>query len=115
MILQPIVENAYVHGLSRISGGILEIEAKEDAGRLSISVRNSGTGLKTAKERESAGMGIGLSNVRKRLRLHFGEKAQTLIHEIGNNLVEVKLLFPLTFVAAGDDAARRPTEELLHG
>ncbi|HWW96516.1 MAG TPA: histidine kinase [Edaphobacter sp.] len=115
MILQPIVENAYVHGLSRVTGGILEIDAREEAGRLSISVRNSGTGLKPAKERESGGMGIGLSNVRKRLRLHFGEKAQTTICEIGGDLVEVKLHFPLIFAGPGDVAASRPTEELLHG
>lgn len=114
MILQPIVENAYVHGLSRVGSGIVEIEAKDDAGRLSISVRNSGLGLKPVKERESAGMGIGLSNVRKRLRLHFAERGQMTLREIAPGLVEVNLRFPLTFAAPGDLAAQ-PELELLHG
>ncbi|KAA6462106.1 hypothetical protein DYQ86_10835 [Acidobacteria bacterium AB60] len=95
MILQPIVENAYVHGLSRISGGRISIEAGEEFGHLVISVRNSGLGLKSPQERESAGMGIGLSNVQKRLRLHFGEDALMLIRELAPDLVEVRLQFPL--------------------
>ena len=53
MILQPLVENAYVHGLSRVSAGLIEITAKEEDGQLSIAVRNSGVGLKPAKGRES--------------------------------------------------------------
>jgi len=115
MILQPIVENAYVHGLSRITGGIIEVEAKEEpGGQLSIAVRNSGLGLKPAGERESCGMGIGLANVRKRLRLHFGDNCQIGIHEISDGLVEVKLQFPLT-LAPPDELAPHPTEELLHG
>jgi LytS/YehU family sensor histidine kinase len=114
MILQPIVENAYVHGLSRVGSGLLEVEAREEAGRLCIAVRNSGVGLRPAKERESAGMGIGLSNVRKRLRLHFGERAQMTLNEITPGVVEVNVRFPLTFAAPGDLAAS-PAEELLHG
>jgi hypothetical protein len=114
MILQPIVENAYVHGLSRVGSGFLAIEAKEDGGRLSICVRNSGLGLKPLGERDSTGMGIGLSNVRKRLRLHFADRAQMTLSEIGSGLVEVNLRFPLTFAAPGDLASHH-AEELLRG
>jgi two-component system, LytTR family, sensor kinase len=115
MILQPIVENAYVHGLSRVTGGSIAIEAKEEAGRISISVRNSGMGLRPAKERESSGMGIGLNNVRKRLRLHFGERCQMTIGESAPDQVEVKLEFPLTFAIPNEEPAHDPTAELLHG
>ena len=114
MILQPVIENAYVHGLSRITGGLIEVEAKEEAGQLCLSVRNSGVGLKPAKDRETGGMGIGLNNVRKRLRLHFGERCRMLIHELAPDLVEVKLQFPLTF-ALESEQAHRPVEEVLHG
>jgi len=114
MILQPIVENAYVHGLSRISGGFLEIEASEEAGRVSMTVRNSGIGLKNPKEREGGGMGIGLANIKKRLRLHFGEEAQMTLREIAPDLVEVKLQFPLVFAPEGDQVPR-PAEQLLPG
>ena len=112
MILQPIIENAYVHGLSRVTGGIIEVEAKEEAGRLSLFVRNSGIGLKPAKDRDCSGMGIGLTNVQKRLRLHFGEQSQMTLREIGNGVVEVKLQFPLIFAGPGEDLTAQPTEEL---
>jgi two-component system LytT family sensor kinase len=111
MILQPVVENAYVHGLSRVStGGLIQITAKEAGGQISISVRNSGVGLKSANENETGGMGIGLANIEKRLRLHFGEKCVVAIHEVSTNLVEVKLMFPLIFAAPGE--AREHVSEL---
>ena len=100
MILQPLVENAYVHGLSRVSEGLIEITAKDEGGQLSIRVRNSGVGLKAAKGREPGGMGIGLTNIKNRLRLHFGDHCQLEIRDIGDDLVEATVKFPLTFAAS---------------
>ena len=54
MILQPLVENAYVHGLSWVNTGLLEITAREDEGQLSIAVRNSGMLLKAANGTRTA-------------------------------------------------------------
>jgi len=46
LILQPIVENAYVHGLSRCAGeGELSIDIRRDGKRMRMSVVNSGKGL----------------------------------------------------------------------
>jgi two-component system LytT family sensor kinase len=104
MILQPLVENAYVHGLSRVSNeGLIQITARGEGGQLCIMVRNSGVGLKPANELESSGMGIGLTNIKNRLRLHFGEKGQLAIREVSGDLVEVKVMFPLIF--APDEVA----------
>ncbi len=100
MILQPLVENAYVHGLSRVSEGLIEITAKDEGGQLSILVRNSGVGLKAAKGREPGGMGIGLTNIKNRLRLHFGDHCQLEVREIADDLVEATLKFPLTFATS---------------
>ena len=104
MILQPLVENAYVHGLSRVNAGLLEITAREDEGQLSIAVRNSGIGLKPANGNEARGTGIGLTNVKKRLRLHFGDKGLLAIHTIANDLVEATVKFPLIFSASNEVA-----------
>lgn len=100
MILQPLVENAYVHGLSRVSEGLIEITANDEDGQLSILVRNSGVGLKSAKGREPGGMGIGLTNIKNRLRLHFGDNCQLEVREIADDLVEATVKFPLTFAAS---------------
>jgi signal transduction histidine kinase len=106
MILQPLVENAYVHGISRVSaGGLLKITAKEDGGQLSLSVRNTGAGLNPAHETETSGMGIGLTNIKKRLQLHFGEKGLLAIRETSDGLVEVKVMFPVSFAPSQEVAS----------
>jgi len=70
LILQPIVENALEHGASRAAGGgKIEIEARRDGGRLVLSVRDNGPGV-----REGEG-GIGLSNTRARLEQLYGSAA----------------------------------------
>jgi sensor histidine kinase YesM len=98
MLLQPLVENAYVHGLSRIhSDGLLEIVAKHDAGRLNITVRNSGVGLKTASDRPGSRTGVGLSNIRSRLKLHFEDEQELTIVEITPGLVQVDVKLPMIF------------------
>jgi hypothetical protein len=67
MILQPVVENAVRHGVSsRIEGGVVRLTAKSDAGRLVLVVEDSGKGIKSGET--SDGRGIGLKNVRDRLK-----------------------------------------------
>jgi two-component system LytT family sensor kinase len=112
MILQPLVENAYVHGLSRVNTGLLEITAREHEGQLSIAVRNSGMLLKAANGHETRGTGIGLTNVKKRLRLHFGDKGLLAIRAIANDLVEATVSFPLIFSTSNEVAFHQDEESL---
>lgn len=112
MILQPLVENAYVHGLSRVNAGLLEITAREDDGQLSISVRNSGIGLKPVKGPEARSTGIGLTNVKNRLRLHFGDKGLLAIHAIANDLVEATVKFPVIFSTSNEVAFHQDEKSL---
>jgi len=112
MILQPLVENAYVHGLSRVTQGLIEMTAKEEDGQLCILVRNSGVGLKPANGRETGGMGIGLTNIRNRLRLHFGDRFVLAIREISIELVEATVKFPLIF-SNPDETGGHEGEKLL--
>lgn len=102
MILQPIVENAYAHGLSRLSSnGVLSIDASPEGSFLRLSVVNTGVGLHPAKQQVS-GNGVGLTNVRDRLRMHYGEDQSFSILEREENLVEVVIRLPLRF-------SKRPT------
>jgi hypothetical protein len=66
MMLQTLVENAIKHGLEpRTAGGTVWIRARRHEGDVAITVADDGEGLRT----HSNGTGIGLRNVRERLRL----------------------------------------------
>lgn len=98
MILQPIVENAYAHGLSKIeSSGVLSIEAAKDGDHLKMLITNSGIGLRGDKLRRSPVSGVGLTNIMGRLSLHYGEDFSFFIQEIEEKRVQVSLILPLQF------------------
>jgi len=70
LILQPLIENAVTHGLDI---GATQIRVEIDVFAESIMIRVSNT---IAPSHASAREGIGLRNVRERLAVHFGERAQ---------------------------------------
>ena len=71
LLLQPVVENAVKHGISRQPGsGTIRVTARRRGGRLELRVSNSappGEGNSPAP-----GSGVGLENVRQRLQHLFG-------------------------------------------
>jgi len=70
LILQPIVENAIKHGISRqTDAGSLIISSERHGDRLQIRVEDSGPGLQPSNENGKGGktIGIGLANTRARL------------------------------------------------
>lgn len=81
LILQPLVENAVKHGISETkSGGEVRISAKLESEKsetfLVLKVSDSGAGF---DEKKSNTSGIGLENIRQRLRSHYGKSAQLTI------------------------------------
>jgi LytS/YehU family sensor histidine kinase len=98
MILQPIVENAYVHGLSRIDrGGELVVDVRKQGDSISASVVNSGVGLRSVSSRPSERLGVGLANIKSRLQLHYGEASSFAIREVDQGHVEALITLPLVF------------------
>src|SRR5690606_8477891 len=72
MMLQTLVENAVKHGLEpRTGGGTIWIRARATDGDVAVTVADDGDGFNT----KTSGTGIGLKNVRERLRLAFGGAA----------------------------------------
>ena len=91
MILQPIVENAYVHGISKSLGeGMIAIKASIQGDTLCISVRNTGS-LNEAPEKP----GVGIANVKTRLQLHYGSRQSFTIQEGAPGDVTAVFLLPL--------------------
>jgi signal transduction histidine kinase len=71
LILQPLIENAVKHGISRkIGGGTVRIRAALENGHLRLTVADTGDGI---SERERVfERGVGLRNVRDRLVSLYG-------------------------------------------
>ncbi len=71
-VLQPLIENAIRHGLSgRHAAGTIEISATVIEDTLVIRVADNGVGLVDTSS--ARGHGIGLANVRDRLRILYGD------------------------------------------
>jgi two-component system, LytTR family, sensor kinase len=98
MFLQPIVENAFAHGLSKVeSNGLLSIDVQRDGKQMNITVLNSGHGLSKPPHHRPDGRGVGLSNVRGRLKLHYGEGWSLSLVEVDPHHVRVTIRLPIQF------------------
>lgn len=76
LILQPLVENSVRHGInSLVGGGVVRITGRCSSGMLSLRVENP-IDVEPAK---TAGAGVGLENVKLRLRKLFGSSSETRI------------------------------------
>jgi two-component system LytT family sensor kinase len=80
MILQPLVENSIKHGLSRkVGAGEIVIRSWRQSGRVSIEVVDDGIGFVLDRLNEPMASGIGVVNVRERLRVIYGASAQLVL------------------------------------
>lgn len=76
MMLQTLVENAIKHGLEpKPGGGTVWILARREENSVTITVADDGRGFGAA----TGGTGIGLKNVRERLRLIYGAEASLAV------------------------------------
>jgi two-component system, LytTR family, sensor kinase len=106
MLLQPVIENAYTHGLSKLDrDGVISVDVRRQNATLMISVTNSGLGLHPLSSNGNGRRGVGLTNVRDRLRLHYGSDQAFTIEEMAHGKVRVTLALPLQF-------SERPTGKL---
>ena len=108
LLLQPLVENAVKHGIQQSSkGGVIKISAEVKTGNvvspnssfkqdsLLLTIYNSGSGSKPAKKQVAYGTGVGLSNIRKRLDLHYGTAASFQMHQTTENATVVQIQLPI--------------------
>lgn len=112
MILQPIVENALHYGLrSQNEDSEVRIHAYAKNGKLFITVKDRGRGL-TPEQTESiqsgqplsrsGHTGIGLTNVRERLQLIYGDSSSITLRNRENGGVKVTIEIPFAYTEPDD-------------
>ena len=100
LTLQPLVENAIVHGLEpQIDGGRVRIDARHVDGRLVITVDDDGAGLAATTTAPAArpgrGAGTALANIRQRLAQTYGSGASLELEAARPRGVRASLSLPI--------------------
>jgi two-component system, LytTR family, sensor kinase len=96
-ILQPIVENAFEHGIAKLKRpGEVHIEARMADASLVLTVRDDGPGPRSADH-----AGVGLTNTRRRLAELYGTRGslQMLAPAGGGTIVELRMPFRAAMTA----------------
>ena len=92
MMLQTLVENAIKHGISKqVKGGLVRIISDFRSNYHELAVQNTGH-----LNGHSSSRGFGLSSTQDRLNLLYGAKASFEIRQINADLVEAKVLIPIS-------------------
>lgn len=89
LLLQPLLENAFKHGVERSRDAVrVEIAARRDGERIHISIRNTGSLLSTDRHE-----GVGLRNCRERLSVLYGNAAKLELTQLPD-AVEASVTLP---------------------
>ena len=95
MLLQPIIENAIRHGLApKLEGGEIRMRAHLVDGRLAIDIDDNGMGIPADRLAQIYSDGIGISNVRERLRLLYGDQFRMDIQSREGSGTQIRIEIP---------------------
>ena len=93
MMLISLVENAIKHGVDPCcDAGVITIRAQEAEGRLKVSVTDTGEGVRP----KTGGGGVGLTNIRERLKALYGSSARLVLEENAPHGVVASIEVPAT-------------------
>jgi signal transduction histidine kinase len=100
LILQPLVENAIKHGISKAkSGGNVRISAalenEKETVFLKLSVSDSGAGVSETELLKARENGLGLENIEQRLRSYYGKTANLEIKSEAGKGTTAEIKFPV--------------------
>ena len=91
-LLQPVVENAIRHGISKSAdSGLVQIHACRDGADIEFIVQDSGS---CSKDELLSQEGVGISNTRKRLEYLYGNAFTFELNKTDHNQTEIKIRIP---------------------
>jgi two-component system LytT family sensor kinase len=80
MLLQPLIENSIKHGISgKVDGGTITLRTARNNSRLLIEVEDDGVGIREVDLANILNKGIGVSNVKERLKVLYNQDYRMLI------------------------------------
>ena len=105
LIIQPIVENAFVHGIEgEKANGKIDIKVFYRSGQVIIEVSDNGQGIPADKLREllaklekndtSSGKSIGLTNVNTRIKMYHGEQYGLTVETTFGHGTAIRITLP---------------------
>jgi two-component system, LytTR family, sensor kinase len=105
MLLQPLVENAIMHGIGgRLSGGGVVISARRTGDRIVIRVQDDGVGLSPGWQMDGAS-GLGLKVTRERLVGLYGDEHEFIVRPRQAGGTEAIVSVPLRSRGSNEGAA----------
>ncbi|HEX8272606.1 MAG TPA: histidine kinase [Longimicrobiaceae bacterium] len=111
LLLQPLVENAVLHGIQpSLAGGTVRVAARREDAWLRLEVVDDGVGLPRGFEAR-IDRRVGISNARERLRTHFGDRHSFSIGPEQPSGTRVVILLPWS----GADTPAEAHGEPAHG
>jgi two-component system, LytTR family, sensor kinase len=106
LLLQPLVDNAVKHGISKLpAGGEIRITVNAQDGELHLEIRDNGPGFK--KEGTFPASGLGLRITRERLESLYGQDQSVELLNLPGGGTVTRICIPFR-VQAGDDRHASP-------
>ncbi|TAH74712.1 MAG: sensor histidine kinase [Anaerolineaceae bacterium] len=104
-LLQPILENAIIHGIEPLEGqGLILVKAFIEDDKLKITFTDDGVGFSQQRidealcdklKRKDAFCGIGISNVNDRIKMLYGDSFGLQIQSVPNMFTTVEVSLPI--------------------
>ncbi|HYF95254.1 MAG TPA: sensor histidine kinase [Symbiobacteriaceae bacterium] len=92
LILQPLVENAVIHGIEPLhESGLIQIQARREEGDLVLTVADNGVGFDADGEQR----GFALNNIRERLELVYQNQGAFTVHSRPGLGTQITIRIPL--------------------
>ncbi|WP_078552465.1 cache domain-containing sensor histidine kinase [Bacillus alkalicellulosilyticus] len=105
LILQPIIENAIIHGIELKDEfySTIKVIGRMSEGRLIFLVEDDGVGfteeaLQAVNEKRNMNLGLGIQNVYERIRLYYGDSYGVIICSTKGVGTVIKITIPITEV-----------------
>lgn len=112
-LLQPVVENSLIHGIEPMDGqGLIIVKGFRYGDCIKITVTDNGVGIPEEKLKNILGQndnpsksrfsGIGIGNVRERIKMNFGDAFGLHIHSVAGLYTAIEITLPVIIEKAGE-------------